>query len=301
MNDIAELRARLTPLRNIRDPQLRRMRPRVPQSQPAGNVSTGSGARRVRASRPLLLRPPSPSVKRRRKRRSFRARVTWLGIALALAGLTALGVWELFFLRLGELRDSRSVRTIRVPALKGSRDLVVGPTNPYWTPLGAVSSTLVLCVVRAEDAKFFQHDGFDWERMQEAFETNLEEGKYHRGGSTITMQLAKNLFLWRSKSIVRKVLEALPHVADRARARQEANPRALPERRRVGAGNLRHRRGEPALFLQAAVGAHARRIGDARRHVAKPDPLEPTALAAARDAPPARALVATAARERARQ
>ena len=66
---------------------------------------------------------------------------------------------------------------------------------------------LVLCVVRSEDAKFFQHAGFDWDQMQDSFETDLEEGKYKRGGSTITMQLARNLFLWRSKSLPRKALE----------------------------------------------------------------------------------------------
>jgi len=129
-------------------------------------------------------------------------------LALFVAASLTLVVWEVFFLRLGELRDPRSVRTIQVPTPGGSRDLIVGPSNPYWTPLGAVSQTLVLCVVRAEDAKFYQHEGFDWERVQDAVETNLEEGKYRRGGSTITMQLAKNLFLWRTKSLPRKVLEA---------------------------------------------------------------------------------------------
>jgi monofunctional glycosyltransferase len=61
--------------------------------------------------------------------------------------------------------------------------------------------------VRAEGAKFFQHDGFDWDQMQDSLETDLEKGAYKRGGSTITMQLARNLFLWRGKSIVRKALE----------------------------------------------------------------------------------------------
>jgi monofunctional biosynthetic peptidoglycan transglycosylase len=65
-----------------------------------------------------------------------------------------------------------------------------------------------MCVVRAEDAKFYQHAGFDWDELHDSLETNLEEGKYQRGGSTITMQLARNLFLWREKSLVRKGLEA---------------------------------------------------------------------------------------------
>ena len=147
-------------------------------------------------------------MRRRRKRKSFAARLAWLAVILIVVGASTLAIWEIFFLRIGELRDPRSVRTIGVPAPQGSRDLVVGPSNPYWTPLGSVSSPVVLCVVKAEDAKFWQHGGFDWESMQEAWEKNVEKGKFRRGGSTITMQLAKNLFLWRTKSLPRKVLEA---------------------------------------------------------------------------------------------
>jgi monofunctional biosynthetic peptidoglycan transglycosylase len=143
-------------------------------------------------------------------------------VAVLALALLALGVWEAFFLRLSSLRDPREVRVLEVPKPGGTRELVIGPRSPYWTPLSAVSPTLVLCVVRAEDSKFYQHDGFDWDQMQGALETNLEKGRYKRGGSTITMQLARNLFLWRSKSLVRKVLEVyvtwrLEHVLEKKR------------------------------------------------------------------------------------
>ena len=144
----------------------------------------------------------------RKRKRSFRARLlrfTALGFALAVGALV---VWEAFFLRVDALRDPREVRTITVPTPQGSRPLVIGPENPYWTPLTSVSSALVLCVVRAEDAKFFQHQGFDWDQVQDSLETDLERGKFKRGGSTITMQVARNLFLWREKSLLRKALEA---------------------------------------------------------------------------------------------
>jgi len=147
-------------------------------------------------------------VSPKRKKRRYRARlVRWLVLTFA-AAVGTLVVWEGLFLRLDALRDPREVRTLDVPTPQGSRALVVGPQNPYWTPLAAISRTLVLCVVRAEDAKFFQHNGFDWDQVQDSFETNVEEGKYKRGGSTITMQLARNLFLWRQKLVVRKALEA---------------------------------------------------------------------------------------------
>jgi len=146
-------------------------------------------------------------VRSRRKKRTARARFARVFTLLAASVVGGLVVWEALFLRLDDLRDPKEVRVLSVPAPQGPRPLVVGPQNPYWTPLGATSRMLVLCVVRSEDAKFFQHSGFDWDQMQDSLETDLEEGKYKRGGSTITMQLARNLFLWRGKSLPRKALE----------------------------------------------------------------------------------------------
>lgn len=142
-----------------------------------------------------------------RRKRTLRARLVQPVTLFAALVVGSLVTWEALFLRLDDLRDPRAVRTLTVPTPNGSRALVVGPQNPYWTPLPAVSKTLVLCVVRAEDAKFFQHTGFDWEQIEDSFETDFEKGKYRRGGSTITMQLARNLFLWRGKSLPRKALE----------------------------------------------------------------------------------------------
>ena len=147
-------------------------------------------------------------MSRKRKRKTLRSRLATLLVLGFAVTVGALVVWEAGFLRIGALSDPRAVRTLRVPTPQGSRTLVVGPQNPYWTPLSAVSRTLVLCVVRAEDAKFYQHHGFDWDQLQDSWDENLEEGRFKRGGSTITMQLARNLFLWRRKLFVRKALEA---------------------------------------------------------------------------------------------
>jgi monofunctional biosynthetic peptidoglycan transglycosylase len=147
------------------------------------------------------------AVKRKARKRRIRGRLVRLLASLLLVSVAALTVWEFAIVRISELRDPRSVRVLTVPTPRGPRRLRLGPENPYWTPLSAVSPALILCVVRAEDAKFFRHDGFDWDQMQDSLETDLEQGKYERGGSTITMQLARNLFLWRGKSLVRKVLE----------------------------------------------------------------------------------------------
>jgi monofunctional biosynthetic peptidoglycan transglycosylase len=146
-------------------------------------------------------------VRSKRRKRTARARLAWCLVLLVGSAVGALLTWESLFLRLGELRDPKEVRVLTVTTPEGPRRLVLGPQSPYWTPLSAISPLLVLCVVRSEDAKFFQHAGFDWTQMQDSFETDLAEGGYKRGGSTITMQLARNLFLWRRKSLPRKALE----------------------------------------------------------------------------------------------
>ena len=78
-----------------------------------------------------------------------------------------------------------------------------------WVPLSRVSPHLRRAVVAAEDASFFVHEGFDWEGIKDAALYNLEKGELKRGGSTITQQLAKNLYLSSERSIMRKVREAL--------------------------------------------------------------------------------------------
>lgn len=78
-----------------------------------------------------------------------------------------------------------------------------------WVPLSRISPHLRQAVVTAEDASFFTHEGFDWEGIKDAALYNLEAGEFKRGGSTITQQLAKNLYLSSERSLLRKALETL--------------------------------------------------------------------------------------------
>lgn len=78
-----------------------------------------------------------------------------------------------------------------------------------WVPLTRISPHLRRAVVAAEDASFFTHEGFDWEGIKDAAIANLEAGELKRGGSTITQQLAKNLYLSSERSMFRKAREAL--------------------------------------------------------------------------------------------
>ena len=76
-----------------------------------------------------------------------------------------------------------------------------------WISYNKIPVTLRKAIVVAEDASFWVHKGFDWFEVKESIFTNLTEGEYSRGASTITQQLAKNLFLSPQKSIFRKVVE----------------------------------------------------------------------------------------------
>src|SRR5512140_1719317 len=95
-----------------------------------------------------------------------------------------------------ELRDSEAKEAGRKP-----RRVQV------WVPLGSISPNLRNAVLIAEDAAFFQHEGLDYEQIREAIKVNAEKFEFARGASTITQQLAKNLYLSPSKNPVRKLKE----------------------------------------------------------------------------------------------
>jgi monofunctional biosynthetic peptidoglycan transglycosylase len=78
-----------------------------------------------------------------------------------------------------------------------------------WVGYDQISPNLRRAVLVAEDSAFWQHDGVDLEQLKESIEINLERGQFVRGASTITQQLAKNLYLSREKSLSRKFKEAI--------------------------------------------------------------------------------------------
>ena len=85
--------------------------------------------------------------------------------------------------------------------------LTVGPDNPYWTPFKAIPFHLRNAVLSGEDFSFYSHKGVDWFELRESLLRDFRERRFARGASTITQQLAKNLFLSRDKTIKRKVRE----------------------------------------------------------------------------------------------
>lgn len=92
---------------------------------------------------------------------------------------------------------------------KPMRDILIGPANPNYTPLSEVSSNFKNAILTSEDPSFFNHKGFVQESIRKSIAVNYEKKKFVRGGSTISMQLVKNVFLSRQKTISRKVEEIL--------------------------------------------------------------------------------------------
>lgn len=89
------------------------------------------------------------------------------------------------------------------------RPIVVGPSNPNFTPLTEISPYLQKCVLTSEDPSFFNHRGFIGEAFKQSIAKNIKTKKFARGASTISMQLVKNVFLTREKTLSRKLEEIL--------------------------------------------------------------------------------------------
>jgi len=140
--------------------------------------------------------------------------LTWGGLLLGLALLPA--VWGAFFwlydapdvaaLKTANPTNTRFMDIRRAQAEKDGR-----PYSPRqtWVGLDAVSPHLIHAVLTSEDKKFYQHKGFDFESMDQAFRLNLSRRRIVRGGSTITQQVAKNLYLSPRKTYFRKFKEML--------------------------------------------------------------------------------------------
>ncbi|WEK19363.1 MAG: transglycosylase domain-containing protein [Candidatus Pedobacter colombiensis] len=92
---------------------------------------------------------------------------------------------------------------------KPMRDILIGPANPNYTPLSEVSSNFKNAILTSEDPSFFTHKGFVEESIRKSIAVNFKAKKFVRGGSTISMQLVKNIFLSRQKTLSRKAEEIL--------------------------------------------------------------------------------------------
>jgi hypothetical protein len=92
---------------------------------------------------------------------------------------------------------------------KPMRDIIIGPENPNFVPIDQISPDLKNALLTAEDPSFYSHNGFVEASIRSSIITNFKAGAFKRGGSTISMQLAKNVYLNRQKTLARKIEEIL--------------------------------------------------------------------------------------------
>ncbi len=127
---------------------------------------------------------------------------------LVLLWMAWLGASLLFLPSVAPLKDTRKSYVVVVKDWnRKNRPFVLGPKNRRWTPIGSIPSSMKGAVVAAEDGKFYSHEGVDYDAMKAALKTDIRKRRFARGGSTITQQVAKNVFLSREKTINRKIKE----------------------------------------------------------------------------------------------
>ena len=135
-------------------------------------------------------------------------------LSLLMAGVALSGVglyWLVTFPDVARLAKTnpRSTALMKTRMLQAREQGQPSRPEWIWVPLSQIAPALQRAVIVAEDASFYDHEGFDWEGLREAVVRNLGAGKLERGGSTITQQLAKNLYLSSEKKLLRKAREAL--------------------------------------------------------------------------------------------
>jgi len=136
-------------------------------------------------------------------------RWSWRAFLLVLIALTAVQFWFLVHVWYwaGNNPESTAFMRARLEILQDKNPKA--QLRQQWVPYTRISGHLKRAIIAAEDAKFVSHSGFDWDGIQKAYEKNLREGEIVAGGSTITQQLAKNLFFSGERTWWRKAQEAV--------------------------------------------------------------------------------------------
>ena len=130
---------------------------------------------------------------------------------LLLAALGVLLAWQLWLLGhvlYWDFANPRETSFMRMRLAELRERDPKARLKHQWVPYERISVHLKRAVIVAEDDRFVDHEGFDWKAIQKALEQNLQQGRVVRGGSTISQQLAKNLFLSDARTPARKVQEA---------------------------------------------------------------------------------------------
>ena len=130
----------------------------------------------------------------------------WLlrGLLLLAAAVFAVQLWFLGHVAWWTAFDPTETSFMRAERERLAQGRSPVALRHLWVPYSRISVHLKRSVIAAEDANFTEHEGVDWDAIERAYESNRKKGKVLRGGSTITMQLAKNLFLSGDRNYLRK-------------------------------------------------------------------------------------------------
>jgi monofunctional biosynthetic peptidoglycan transglycosylase len=148
-------------------------------------------------------------VKKKKAKKTKRRVFVWIPVFLFLAALGYTGYFFLTLPNVSDLKNKNPGTTAmieqRIHEAKSQKKKLV--VRRHWVPFKQIPDFLKQAVRLSEDAAFYSHEGIDYFELKEAIKKNLKEGKKARGGSTITQQLAKNLYLSTEKSYFRKIKE----------------------------------------------------------------------------------------------
>jgi monofunctional glycosyltransferase len=161
--------------------------------------------------------PATPAPQPAARAGFFRALWTWvrthkfktlllLFISFVLYVVLSIPYLAIFSLSSEDPQETALMRQRIREAASDDKTLKITQT---WVPISRIPKYVLDAIVVAEDGTFYEHGGIDWFEVQESLEKNLEEGRAARGASTITQQLAKNLFLSTSKDPLRKLREVI--------------------------------------------------------------------------------------------
>lgn len=125
----------------------------------------------------------------------------FVGLSLSLSALITLCIWGL-----SQIPSKEKIKGCFTTKMY---EVELCPGGPQYVPLNQISKYVQKTLILAEDSTFYQHHGFDWESIEKNAKETLKTKKYKRGGSTISQQLAKNLFLTQEKTLARKAIEAV--------------------------------------------------------------------------------------------
>lgn len=136
-------------------------------------------------------------------------RLIWRGFLLVLVLLLLLQLWFLGNVLWWKVFDPSTTAFMAAGLERLQERKPEAELRHRWVAYDRISIQLKRAVIAAEDSRFLEHEGFDWEGIEVAVERNLKKGRIVAGGSTISQQLAKNLFLSPSRNPLRKVQEAV--------------------------------------------------------------------------------------------